>query len=77
MSASAPSTQQILEQMRVSMGEVPSAIEKAEGADTRMVLEHARSSAFAMPPEDRALDPLIHVPIALATSNSGRARSPW
>ena len=52
MSGEAPSTQQILDQMRFAMGEVPAAIEKAAGADPRMVAEQARSSAFAMPPED-------------------------
>ena len=73
MSGEAPSTQQILDQMRSAMGEVPAAIEKAAGADPRMVAEQARSSAFAMPPEDGVLDvetrTLIYLAVALATSN--------
>lgn len=73
MSEPAPSIQQILGRMRVSMGEVPPAIEKAARADARMAAEQARSSAFAMPPEDGALDPetrtLIYLAVALATSN--------
>lgn len=73
MSGETPSTQQILDQMRFAMGEVPAAIEKAAGADPRMVAEQARSSAFAMPPEDGVLDAetrtLIYLAVALATSN--------
>ncbi|HVC25216.1 MAG TPA: carboxymuconolactone decarboxylase family protein [Acidimicrobiales bacterium] len=73
MSEPASSTEQILEQMRVAMGRVPPAIEKAARADPRMVAEQARSSAFAMPPEDGALDPetrtLVYLAVALATSN--------
>jgi len=73
MSSPVPSTRQILDQMRAAMGEVPPAIEKAAAADARMVAEQARSSAFAMPPEDGALAPetrtLIYLAVALATSN--------
>lgn len=73
MSATQPSTRQVLEQMRASMGEVPPAIEKAASADERMVAEQARSSAFAMPTEGGALDPetrtLVYLAVALATSN--------
>ena len=73
MSGEAPSTQQIPDQMRSAMGEVPAAIEKAAGADPRMVAEQARSSAFAMPPEDGVLDAetrtFIYLTVALATSN--------
>jgi len=42
MSEPASSTEQILEQMRVAMGRVPPAIEKAARADPRMVAEQAR-----------------------------------
>lgn len=73
MSQQAPDVQQILGQMRLAMGEAPPAIEKAATADARMVAEQARSSAFAMPPGDGALDPetrtLIYLAVALATSN--------
>jgi|GEM_PF-634831 len=73
MSNPVVNTEQILEQMRIGMGEVPSAIEKAGSADPAMVAEQVRSSAFAMPPEG-ALDgetrTLIYLAIALATSNN-------
>jgi hypothetical protein len=80
MSRPVPSTQQILDQMRVTMGEVPPAIEKAAAADARMVAGQARSSAFAMPPEDGALDP--ETPRSSTSPSpspprTGRARSPW
>ena len=68
-----PQVQQILAQMRATMGEAPPAIEKAAHADPPMVVEQARSSAFAMPPEGGALDPetrtLVYLAVALATSN--------
>ena len=68
-----PSIEQILEGMRMGMGEVPAAIEKAAGADQRMVVEQVRSSAFAMPSEGGALDgetrTLIYLAVALGTSN--------
>ena len=76
MSEPTRSTQQILDQMRVAMGEVPPAIEKAAGADARMVAEQARSSAFAMPPSTARSTPgparssmSIYLAVALATSN--------
>jgi len=73
MSDPSPSTEQILEQMRLAMGEAPPAIEKAAAADVRMVVEQARSSTFAMPPEGGALDAetrtLLYLAVALATSN--------
>jgi AhpD family alkylhydroperoxidase len=68
-----PDTAKILDGMRAAMGDVPPAIVKAASADPRMVDEQIRSSAFAMPPEDGALDPqtrtLIYLAVALATSN--------
>ncbi len=68
-----PSVEQILDTMRTTMGSVPPAIEKAAVADPRMVAEQVRSSAFAMPPEDGALDAetrtLVYLAVALATSN--------
>jgi len=71
--ASTPDTTQILNGMRAAMGEVPPAIIKATSADPRMVVEQARSSAYAMPSEDGALDAetrtLIYLAVALATSN--------
>lgn len=74
MSHPEPSPQQILEQMRIAMGEAPPTIEKAAAADVAMVVEQARSSAFAMPPGGGALDAetrtLIYLAVALATSNS-------
>jgi AhpD family alkylhydroperoxidase len=68
-----PNIAQILDGMRAAMGDVPTAITKAASADARMVVEQARSSAYAMPPEDGALDPqtrtLIYLAVALATAN--------
>lgn len=68
-----PSVEQILDGMRATMGSVPPAIQKAAVADPRMVAEQVRSSAFAMPPEDGALDAetrtLLYLAVALATSN--------
>ncbi len=68
-----PSATQILDSMRATMGEAPPAIEKAASADPRMLAEQVRSSAFAMPSEDGALDPetrtLVYLAVALATSN--------
>src|SRR5487761_2550629 len=65
--------EQILGQMAAAMGEVPPAIAKAGTADPSMVYEQARSSAFAMPPKEGALEPemrtLIYLAVALATSN--------
>ncbi len=69
----APDIANILDGMRAAMGEVPPAIVKAARADPRMVVEQTRSSGFAMPPEDGALDPqtrtLVYLAVALATSN--------
>lgn len=66
-------TAKIIGGMRAAMGDVPPAIVKAASADPRMVAEQVRSSAFAMPPGDGALDPqtrtLIYLAVALATSN--------
>ena len=73
MSEQAPSIQQILGRMRVSMGEVPPAMEKAARADARLVAEQARSSAFAMPPEDGALDSETRTLIYLAVAASRRS----
>lgn len=68
-----PDTAKILDGMRAAMGDVPTAIVKATSADPRMVTEQARSSAYAMPSEDGALDAetrtLIYLAVALATSN--------
>lgn len=73
MSMSAPSTPQILAQMREAMGELPAVIEKAVSADPGVIAEQARSGAFAMPPGDGALDAetrtLIYLAVALATSS--------
>jgi alkylhydroperoxidase/carboxymuconolactone decarboxylase family protein YurZ len=68
-----PRTAQIVDGMRVAMGSVPPAIEKASSADLLMVAEQLRSSAFAMPPQGGALDAetrtLIYLAVALASSN--------
>ncbi len=71
---STPTTAQILSGMATAMGEVPMAIVKAASSDPRMLMEQVRSSAFAMPGENPALDDqtrtLIYLTVALATSNS-------
>ncbi len=76
MTEVAPEIQQILDQMRASMGEAPPAIEKVAGADAAMVLEQARSSTFAMPRDEGALEPetrtLSYLAVAPATSNEER-----
>ena len=71
---STPTTAQILSGMATAMGEVPMAIVKAASSDPRMLMEQVRSSTFAMPGENPALDDqtrtLIYLAVALATSNS-------
>lgn len=73
MSEALPDVSQIIEEMRHAMSELPSAIQKAASADPGVVLEHARSSGFAMPRAEGALDAedrtLIYLAVALATSN--------
>lgn len=73
MSEFEPNILAILEAMSQTMGTVPSAIAKAAPVDSAMVLEQVHSSAFAMPPENGALDPetrtLIYLGAALASSN--------
>ncbi len=70
---------QILSGMATAMGEVPAAIAKATTSDPRMLMEQVRSSAFAMPGENPALDDqtrtLIYLAVALATSNSACTRA--
>ena len=73
MPAPTPSTDQVLAQMRETLGEVPAAIEKSASADPTLIFEHVRSKGFAMPPEGGALDDetrtLVYLAVALATSN--------
>ena len=73
MSTVAPSVEQVLAQMRETLGAVPAAIEKSLRADPTLIFEHARSKKYAMPPEDGALDDetrtLVYLAVALATSN--------
>lgn len=74
MSSSTMTPQDVLNNMRRKMGgQAPRAIELAADALPEMVLEQARSSAFAMPPEGGALDEqtrtLIYLGIALATGS--------
>lgn len=73
MPALAPSAEQVLDQMRATLGAVPVVVEKSLSADPTLVLEHARSKGYAMPPEGGALDEetrtLIYLAVALATSN--------
>ncbi|MGC9220895.1 MAG: carboxymuconolactone decarboxylase family protein [Solirubrobacteraceae bacterium] len=68
-----PTKEQILERMSATLGTIPAALEKSLTADPRMIFEQVRSSAWAMPPEDGALDErtrtLIYFAVALATSN--------
>ena len=77
MPAATPSADQVLAQMRETLGEVPAAIEKSVSADPNLIFEHARSKQFAMPPGG-ALDDetrtLIYLAVALATSNHACAQ---
>ncbi len=67
-----PDVQSVLGNMRAGLGTLPAAIQLAATADPAMVLEQARSSAFAMP-ADGALDPetrtIVYLAAALAASN--------
>ncbi len=71
--AQIPNADQIVTQMRETLGEVPVAMEKSLGADPDLVIEHARSKQWAMPAEGGALDEqtrtLVYLAVALATSN--------
>lgn len=73
MSQSQPTPEAILDRMRATLGTLPPAIQKAATADPRMLVEQARSSAFAMPEDDAALSPqtrtLVYLAVALATGN--------
>ena len=77
MPTTTPSADQILAQMRETLGEVPAAIEKSVSADPTLIFEHTRSKQFAMPPRG-ALDDetrtLIYLAVALATSNHACAQ---
>lgn len=70
--ATQPDLDTVLGNMRAGLGALPAAIRLAADADPAMVLEQARSSAFAMPP-DGALDPetrtIVYLAAALAASN--------
>ncbi len=69
----APSAEQILVQMRDTLGAAPAVMEKALDADPTVVVEHARSKQYAMPPQGGALDEetrtLVYMAVALATSD--------
>jgi alkylhydroperoxidase/carboxymuconolactone decarboxylase family protein YurZ len=70
---------EILEVMRRSMGEVPPAIAKSVPVDPGLIMEHARSRAFAMPAGKAALDDttrtLIYLAAALAGSSPACVRA--
>jgi alkylhydroperoxidase/carboxymuconolactone decarboxylase family protein YurZ len=73
MPAPTPTAEQVLAQMRKTLGTVPAAMEKSVSADPTLIFEHARSKGYAMPPDGGALDDetrtLIYLGVALATSN--------
>lgn len=73
MAVQTPNPDQILIQMRETLGAVPAAMEKSLGADPDLVTEHARSKQWAMPAQGGALDEetrtLVYLAVALATSN--------
>ncbi len=70
---SQPDIPTILQGMAATMGTVPPAITKAAQVDPAMVYEQLHSSAFAMPPEEGALDAqtrtIVYLATALAPSN--------
>jgi alkylhydroperoxidase/carboxymuconolactone decarboxylase family protein YurZ len=61
----------VLAMMRQSMGAVPPAIEKSVSVDPTLILEHARSRAFAMPAQAAALDETTRTLIYLAAALAG------
>jgi alkylhydroperoxidase/carboxymuconolactone decarboxylase family protein YurZ len=74
METKQPTTEQILSMMKGAMdGKLPKAIELAGDVFPELVAEHAHSSAFAMPPQNGALEAqtrtLIYLGIALATGS--------
>jgi alkylhydroperoxidase/carboxymuconolactone decarboxylase family protein YurZ len=75
METQQPTTEQILSMMKGAMdGKLPKAIELAGEVFPEFVAEQARSSAFAMPPQNGALDAetrtLIYLGVALATGSN-------
>jgi len=79
MSEPSMKPEDVLEMMRRSMGEVPAAIEKSVPVDPTLILEHARSKAFAMPSQTPALDEqtrtLVYLAAALAGSSPACVRA--
>jgi alkylhydroperoxidase/carboxymuconolactone decarboxylase family protein YurZ len=79
MAVATPTREQVLAQMRSAMGEIPAAIEQSLDADPAMLFEQARSSQFAMPPENGALDAetrtLVYLAVSLASSNEACTRA--
>lgn len=69
----------VLELMRRTMGEVPPAVAKSVAVDPGLILDHARSRAFAMPAEKPALDDatrtLVYLAAALAGSSPACVRA--
>ena len=71
-SESKPTLSQIFATMRKAMGSIPSAIEMATSADERLLYEHLRSRAYAMPAEgalDEGTRTLIYFASALAAGS--------
>jgi alkylhydroperoxidase/carboxymuconolactone decarboxylase family protein YurZ len=73
MSDTQPDPQTVLKGMETMMGTVPPAIRKVAEVNRAMLYEQVRSSAFAMPPDNGALDPqtrtIVYLAAALASSN--------
>lgn len=79
MSTPVMKPEDVLAMMQRTMGSVPPAIEKSVPVDPQLILEHARSRAFAMPAETPALDEdtrtLIYLAAALAGSSPACVRA--
>ena len=71
-SDSKPTVDQVFAMIRITMGSIPSAIEKATFIDVGLLYEHLRSRAYAMPAEGALNDvtrTLIYLAAALAASS--------
>jgi alkylhydroperoxidase/carboxymuconolactone decarboxylase family protein YurZ len=73
-----PTAEDLLQQMSIGMGNVPSAIEKSVTADPSLIHEHMRSRAYAMPMPgafDEETRTLIYLAAALAGSSPACVRA--
>jgi alkylhydroperoxidase/carboxymuconolactone decarboxylase family protein YurZ len=78
MATQQPTAEELLEQMRIGMGTVPSAIVKSVSADPGLIHEHMRSRAYAMPMPgalDEETRTLLYLAAALAGSSPACVRA--